>query len=111
MSKGKFIDYIGKRNGLLTAIKRTGTSNNKAAVWLFKCDCGVEINTEARMVFSGRTTHCGCKHIAPNYKHGHCVGGPTRTHNIWRGIIDRCLNKNNSAWCHYGGRGISVCDR
>jgi hypothetical protein len=27
------------------------------------------------------------------------------------GIKQRCYNKNNPAYCNYGGRGITVCDR
>lgn len=30
---------------------------------------------------------------------------------IWRGMIRRCHNPNDDAFRHYGGRGISVCDR
>jgi hypothetical protein len=26
-------------------------------------------------------------------------------------MIQRCVNPKNPAYCHYGGRGISVCDR
>ena len=35
----------------------------------------------------------------------------TREHAIWRGIIQRCTNPNNTAFQYYGGRGIAVCDR
>jgi len=31
--------------------------------------------------------------------------------NIWRGMVDRCYNTANKSYCHYGGRGISVCER
>lgn len=30
---------------------------------------------------------------------------------ILRGIIQRCENPNHKNWKHYGGRGITVCDR
>lgn len=35
----------------------------------------------------------------------------TSTHNIWRGILRRCTNKNFSHYKYYGGRGITICDR
>lgn len=35
----------------------------------------------------------------------------TRTHRIWMGMKDRCLNPNKREFGHYGGRGIQVCDR
>lgn len=44
----------------------------------------------------------------PNYKHG--MKG-TRFFNIWRSMKDRCLNPNSKYYRHYGGRGISVCEK
>jgi hypothetical protein len=35
----------------------------------------------------------------------------SRPYGIWRSMKERCLNKNSPAWRHYGGRGITVCDR
>jgi hypothetical protein len=29
----------------------------------------------------------------------------------WANMIQRCENKNNPRFAHYGGRGIKVCDR
>lgn len=34
----------------------------------------------------------------------------TRFYNIWVGMKRRCLNKNDSAYLNYGGRGIKICD-
>lgn len=34
----------------------------------------------------------------------------TRLHNIWIGMKNRCYNKRNTKFKHYGGRGITVCD-
>ncbi len=31
-------------------------------------------------------------------------------YNVWGGLKDRCLNKNNKDYAKYGGRGIRVCD-
>lgn len=30
---------------------------------------------------------------------------------VWRCMKDRCRNPNNPSWKHYGGRGITVCQR
>ena len=35
----------------------------------------------------------------------------TREHTIWVGMRQRCKNQNNMAYRHYGGRGITVCER
>jgi hypothetical protein len=40
-------------------------------------------------------------------KHG-LSGHPLRKR--LEGVVARCYNKNNSAYKHYGGRGITVCD-
>lgn len=34
-----------------------------------------------------------------------------RIYRIWTKVKNRCLNKNNDAFKHYGGRGIKICDR
>jgi len=33
-----------------------------------------------------------------------------RLYGIWRGIKQRCFNKNNKDYDNYGGRGILMCD-
>jgi hypothetical protein len=49
---------------------------------------------------------------ASRYKHGGFVGGKEQPeHYIWRSMRDRCCNPNHKAYKHYGGRGITVCDR
>jgi hypothetical protein len=30
---------------------------------------------------------------------------------IWEGIVQRCTNPKTIGWKHYGGRGITVCER
>jgi hypothetical protein len=41
-------------------------------------------------------------------KHGDArTGQVAKLHNLWRDILKRCSNKNDS---RYGGRGITVCD-
>lgn len=46
------------------------------------------------------------KLIARNTKHGFCG---TKIYIIWRGMIERCSNKNQKSYKDYGGRGITVC--
>ena len=31
-------------------------------------------------------------------------------HNIWRNMLDRCLNPNSTSYKNYGNRGITVCN-
>lgn len=35
----------------------------------------------------------------------------TTEHRTWRNMLDRCYNPRCAVFKHYGGRGISVCDR
>jgi len=35
----------------------------------------------------------------------------TRIYNIWKGMLRRTTNPDDSAYPHYGGRGIAVCER
>lgn len=48
----------------------------------------------------------------PNVKHGGVLGGKkTPEYKAWEAMKARCLNRNNSRFDSYGGRGITVCDR
>lgn len=48
----------------------------------------------------------GKKHS--RYKHGFTK---TPIYKKWEAMKRRCLNKNEKAYKHYGGRGIKVCDK
>lgn len=43
-----------------------------------------------------------------NIKHGFCG---TKVYKVWLDMKQRCCNKKNKHYKHYGGRGIRVCDR
>jgi hypothetical protein len=46
------------------------------------------------------------------HKHGHSpASGRSSTYKSWASMIQRCLNKNDSAFYLYGGRGVCVCRR
>ena len=38
-------------------------------------------------------------------------GQATPEYKVWREMTQRCTNRNHKNWEHYGGRGVSVCDR
>ena len=43
-------------------------------------------------------------------KHGHAVKGKvSKTYRCWGYMLQRCYNKNNKDYIHYGNRGIIVC--
>jgi hypothetical protein len=41
-------------------------------------------------------------------KHGLCG---TRIHGIYKGMMQRCQNKNSPFYFRYGGRGINICEQ
>jgi len=104
-----FIDITGQRFGRLVVIRYRGyetpkgTSDSRNALWLCKCDCGNKAVVRGTHLRSGETRSCGCI----TRKHGKCK---SKTYSSWKGLIQRCLNKNNKRYMDYGGRGIKVCD-
>lgn len=45
-------------------------------------------------------------------KHGGWVGGKEQPmHYVWRSMLSRCNNPNDSSFKNYGARGIAVCER
>jgi hypothetical protein len=68
------------------------------------CKCGRETVVGSRSLRSGNTKSCGCRHR----KHG--MHG-TPTYKSWRAMVTRCTWPAVEGWEHYGGRGITVCER
>lgn len=99
-------DLIGKRFGMLKCIKYSYTNNNYRSYWLCKCDCGNKKIISRNNLITGKTRSCGCQIKYNSIKHNK---SNTRIYNIWKGMKARCLNKNNTFYYNYGGRGISIC--
>lgn len=93
------------------------TARHRKHRWLCRCDCGVERVIKGSMLMDGTSESCGCGRLARSMlsprKHGHSKAhrDGRRTYNSWAMMIQRCTNPKNPAYDHYGGRGISVCDR
>lgn len=114
-------DLTGQIFGRLTVLKRV-PCQVKSVVWECLCSCGSKKNVRSGDIVSGRTVSCGCRgrEVAAENgrlnvgkkqdRHGHARRN-TSTYGIWRGMKQRCLNKNSGEYVNYGGRGISVCDR
>lgn len=43
-----------------------------------------------------------------NYRHGHCVGGPSKLYYIHKEMVRRCTDPTYKRYADYGGRGITV---
>lgn len=107
----KLIDMTGKRFGKLVVISRYGSTPNKMATWLCKCDCGNETIVQTCHLNAGAIQSCGCLHreraSKANITHG---DSRTRLFNEWQHMKKRCYWKNYKAFNLYGGKGITVCD-
>lgn len=107
---GKIKDIKGQRFGRLVALELKEIKNHRA-MWLCRCDCGNETIKYSKVLLNGDTKSCGCvrkEQLAKRVtKHGK---KHTRLYSIWRGMKQRCYNKNCKCYKHYGGRGIVICD-
>ena len=61
---------------------------------------------------SGHTQSCGCL-SRDNQRKAVVKHGQTKNpiFHVWVSMRQRCLNPNSKEYSHYGGRGITVCDR
>lgn len=106
----KFNPSIGQRFGRLVVL---GLSDYKRYRILCKCDCGNIVPIYKYNLRDGISKSCGCLRNEIVTKHGHNTDkkGKSPTYSSWDGIIQRCNNPNCKAYKHYGGRGITVCER
>lgn len=81
-------------------------NGKKIKYGLFLCDCGIEKEIRLYNVVCGSTKSCGCYYKNNIIKHNSCG---TRLYAIYNSMLSRCNNKNNHAYCDYGGRGIKIC--
>jgi len=110
----KFKDITGQVFGRLTAVEYNGNNKHRQAVWLCKCECGNEITTEASSLKSGKTKSCGCLNRETSVVQGRL----NNTHNMsslriyacWCSMKKRCINKNDTHYADYGGRGIGYSE-
>ena len=108
------MNLSGLRFGSLTALVLVGHSPGKArmAIWMCRCDCGVEKTFYSNALRSGGTKSCGCQLSG-------LISSARRTHGMshsrefftWKGMIARCHNPADPYYSTYGGRGIHVCER
>ena len=106
-------DLTGLKFHRLTVIEYAGaTRPPKRALWKCKCDCGSICEVIATHLRNGNTKSCGCLR-------NEVAGGRTRTHGLsktreyetWCHMIQRCEDPRQPGYKHWGGRGITICDR
>lgn len=93
------VNLCGMRVGRLTVIEPTRERSGRSIVWRCRCRCGNEnALIAARDLLHSKRRGCGA-----------CADSKHPLYGIWRGVLTRCLNKDNPSYKHYGGRGITVC--
>ncbi len=100
-----FKDMVGQRCGLL-AVRALAPSEGGKACWVCDCDCGNEVVLSGDVLRRGQYS-CGCVRLG---RRTHNMS-ETRVYRIWNGMRSRCTNPNIPVYIHYGGRGITLCER
>lgn len=108
---GKIIDLTGNRYGRWLVIELADKTNSNGMLYKCKCDCGMEKNVLGRSLKAGKSKSCGCwqKDLESRYRKHGCYKTPE--YSTWQAMKERCYNENNRSYKHYGGKGITVCDR
>lgn len=112
---------VGTVFGRLTVIEAgepidVGKTGYQCSSSVCVCKCGNKTTVRNNSLVCSSTRSCGCLHrdaTAAKAIHGHNRqhGKRTSEYNSWACMISRVTNPNNPRWEHYGGRGITVCER
>jgi len=103
-------NLMGQKFNRLTVLRVIDQSDKKRhIIWECSCDCGEIVFVAGTYLRTGQVNSCGCLHKDNIYK----THGKTNTpaYISWASMITRCTNPNRDGYRHYGGRGISVCER
>src|SRR6516164_3884386 len=102
------IDMTGRRYGCLIVLYKSDIPRK----WICQCDCENKISAFADNLRSGNTRSCGCLRVE-FAKRSFTRHGDTdsKEYYSWYNMQQRCYNPKNRSFKHYGGRGISVCER
>lgn len=115
----KLIDLLDASFGKWTVIDgphRRSPSGKVQIFWTCKCSCGAVSQIHSNSLRRGRSNCCEkCKNVnlgLKNLKHGSArKRNETSTYQSWKHMRSRCLVRSNKDFHHYGGRGISICER
>lgn len=110
----KIKDLVGQKFNLLTVVSFSHRCINNKPFWKCICDCGDITIVRANNLVSGGTKSCGClsKLHSLKTKHGLTVNNKKNNEiKSWAAMKQRCYNKKSPSYKHYGGRGITVCNR
>ena len=98
----------GDKYNRLTAVRFDHRNKHGSQYWLFKCDCENEKIIRVSSVKNNSAKSCGCLHKEIKTTHGM---SHSNEYHSWASMKQRCLNKKNSHYKNWGGRGIKICKR
>lgn len=91
---------------------RTEKMRCGAKRYVCQCTCGkIKLVRESSLIY-GDSKGCGCKRNASLRERQTTHGLSTHPlYSIWRDMTRRCHDDRRKDYRHYGGRGITVCER
>lgn len=102
-------NLIGMKFNHLEVVSKSKKTNKwNATFWKCKCDCGNYTEVRTGHLNSGSVKSCGCK--IGLMRHA-IKGDEAPEYRSWLAMKQRCYNSNNVSFKHYGGRGITVCEK
>lgn len=103
---------VDQKIGRWTLVSLDHKDNRNKEIWNCICECGSVKLVRKDHIVRGASTSCGCyaKENTSRVKTTHGMSS-SKTYKIWIEIIARCYNPSSSIYPHYGGRGISMCER
>lgn len=107
------LEMIGNVYGRLTVVNLSHTDAKYNKFWNCNCTCGNTSVVRGSRLTTGKTKSCGC--YAKEFRDNLENTAKTERRNITRRsyalMLDRCYNENYQNYSHFGGAGITVCDR
>ena len=105
-------NVAGQKFNHLTAVKPVYAGKYYTRYWVFKCDCGKEVESLLPNVKKGNTKSCGClrKKVSSEL---HKTHGMTysKEYYAWVHAKMRCYNKKDKEYKRYGARKIEMCEK
>lgn len=107
-------NIIGNKYGRLT-VQKLAYKKSRRLYYTCLCKCGCKVDVRKDQLTRGVTKSCGClqkdiakKTMAKSMKKYGLSNHPLNR--VFNSMKQRCYNKNNKGFKHYGGRGISICN-
>jgi hypothetical protein len=102
----------GGRFGKLVVLKKEDVASLQKRRWICECDCGKRTLVHTADLLGGSTSSCGClkSELVRNRMTKHGMRD-SKLYDAWHQMKQRCSKPTHRDWKHYGGRGISVCQR